>query len=301
MAKALGATLYCKRQSKMRMEQEYTAWTGSDVEEDHLIIVGGKILRRVSESMDLDKYKSLALVVCASTCCREAKWWNEYVRQHKILVYAMPDLLPYCDFEVHAKPIYQTVILPKIAPVKRTDKIVIVHSPNGKGKWKGTPLIKKTVRKLLDKYSWLEYVQLDGLPWLECLQQKASADIFIDQVIEGNPKIPQNRFGKKIKYRGGLGKNGLEAMLLGARVIVGAPVPNTGHSFPPPPVCWTDAKAFPKALETCILNAKVGKNIHKKMIGQQWSWANRYTSPGFVAKYITQHITPGVLDVIHNR
>jgi len=94
---------------------------------------------------------------------------------------------------------------------KSARHVRIVHCPTRASK--GTALIEAAIEKLSSHYP-IEFDLVRGVSWAECLERKARADIFIDQV---GPKA----FG--------YGNNGVEAWAMGIPVISEAPDP-TAHA-----------------------------------------------------------------------
>jgi len=196
----------------------------------------------------------------------------------------MPDMIPFLGVEII--PAYQTMI---INPIPRVNNniLTVAHSPrNGeKSKVKGTDYINEIVRGLKMKHQF-NYIFIKNYPHKECLKLKAQSDIFIDQLIYGNPDVPQQRWGEEITYEGGLGKSGIEAMLLGCCVITGGRKPDTERYFPPPPIIWTDYDNFKDHLDALIKDKDL---ISLCKRGQQ-KWAETYLNPEFVSHHITRHI-----------
>jgi len=124
------------------------------------------------------------------------------------------------------------------------------------------------------------------MPMKKCIALKATSHIFIDQVIYKNPQVPQSRWGHKITYNGGLGKSGIEAMLMGICTITGGVEPDTSEWFPSPPVIWTSYDDFNMDMKRLIEDP----DYRIKKAEDQKKWAEKYTSAEFVAKHVTQHL-----------
>ena len=84
-----------------------------------------------------------------------------------------------------------------------TDKVLICHAPTNR-QIKSTDLLIKAVKRLQDEGHEVELDLIEHRPWAECLERKAKADIYFDQVILG------------------YGCNALEAWGMGIPVIAGA-------------------------------------------------------------------------------
>ena len=101
--------------------------------------------------------------------------------------------------------------LPAPIPVERLhrmkqpsgERIVIAHAPTNR-QIKSTDLFLAAVQRLQDEGYPVDLELIEHRPWAECLERKARADIFFDQVILG------------------YGCNALEAWAMGIPVVAGA-------------------------------------------------------------------------------
>jgi len=255
-----------------------------DIDCENLIIIGTTCLQKYSK-IENKNFKSVAVIFSDSKCCVNYKWWNCYTKENNISVYAMPDLYKFCINGY--TPVYQTINTSKIK-TEKNKMLTIVHSPGEKFKsnLKGTREIFEVVKELKKKYKF-KYRCLRGLTREECMVEKARSNIFIDQLIYGNNKIiDYGRWGIGIKYCGGLGKSGLEAMALKSCVITGGKIGDTEPYFPKPPVIFTNYNSFYDDLENLIKNESL-RNI---LTDNQYEWSKKYTSPEFVAMNVTRHI-----------
>jgi hypothetical protein len=249
----------------------------------HLIIIGTMALRAVAKQIERGWYESVAVIFSDTNCCHYRKWWNPFAVLNNVHVYAMPDLADYCECEW--VPVYQTMTMPNVSRKKSNLNLVVCHSPGMKGQFKGTKQIQKDLANLLPKYG-CDYQELVDKPWADCIYTKASAHIFIDQLVYGNTHINQKRFGGEVAYRGAIGKSGLEGMLLKCAVITGCPRPTTAPYFPEPPVVFTAYNRFSDDLERLIADVEYRETVAE----QQHAWALKYLSPEFVSKHVTRHI-----------
>lgn len=85
-------------------------------------------------------------------------------------------------------------------------KVVIAHAPTNRS-IKSTDLFLEAVKRLQDEGYPVELELIEHRPWAECLERKARADIFFDQVLLG------------------YGNNALEAWAMGIPVVAGADDP----------------------------------------------------------------------------
>jgi hypothetical protein len=251
---------------------------------DHLIIIGAMALVMYSK-LKKKIFKSVSVIFSDTNFCIHHKWCNEYAKENNIPVYAMPDLDDYLT--VPYVPVYQTITIPdNIKIEKYTDKTTICHSPGAKAKYnyKGTKQIGKIIKKF-KKYN-LRYSLLKNLSWEDCLAEKAKSHIFIDQMVMGNPRIPQKRFGGVVPYSGALGKSGIEAMLLKCCTITSAKEIRTEPYFPPPPAICVSFTEFYSMLKYAVDNVQLAMQDAEI----QYAWAKKYCSPEFVVGNVTRHI-----------
>jgi len=271
LVRALGARMY--------------GLSAEEIDAEHLIIIGMKALERYSKRFKEKKFKSVAVIFSDTNFCVHNEWCNAYVKENKIPVYAMPDLHNYLT--VPYIPAYQTITIPEIEINKPTDRVVICHSPGEKAvyNFKGTDQIKSVIKELSKRYN-IEYKMLSKLSWEDCLKEKSTAHIFIDQLTKNNPCINQSRFGNKIQYNGALGKSGIEGMFLKCCVVTTMDVTSTERYFPFPPIVLTDYFSFADDIEMLINNVEYRNGVAEK----QYQWAKKYCCPEFVTAHLTRHI-----------
>jgi hypothetical protein len=255
---------------------------GRSIREDNIIIIGYAALYGIAPR--IRSFKTTAFIASESTLCRKREWVNQFLSANKIFTYSMPDKQKFLTVETI--PAYQTITVPRIER-KKNDRIFIAHSSRNKDKYntKGSAFIEETINALKKDYD-IDFSLIMNVSHKESMRIKSAVDIFVDQLIYGNSAVPQDRWGGHILYDGGLGKSGIEAMLLGCCVVTGGPEPDTNPYFPPPPVKWTDKDNFEMDIRTLIED----EDYRIAKAKQQQLWANRYLHPKFVAKHITQHI-----------
>lgn len=292
LAKAIGADLYVIDHSQDGFFGEITDAKkyvrGHAIDCEHLIIIGARALHRYAARIAAKTHKTVAVIFSDTNCCILSGWWNRFVEDNNVFVYIMPDLVQYC--RGHHVPAFQTMTMPQLdAPARAEGQIAICHSPGAKGAYKGSKQIAAAITQLSKSYP-IKYTACKDLSWHDCLKAKAAADIFIDQLVLGNPKIPQDRFGGKIAYNGALGKSGLEAMLLGCCVVSGCQELKTEPYFPNPPIVYTTGPNIVSDLEWLITE----KQIRRELSLKQREWARSYLSPEFVGQHLTRHINEAV-------
>jgi hypothetical protein len=249
-----------------------------------ITIIGYLALQKILKRIERGDFKRVNLILSDSRSCKYYKEWNEFVpKNNNIHLYLMPDIIPYCSIEY--KPIYQymkiheSLILPK-----QTDRLLITHSPRGNPKFikKGTPAIIKIIEDLQKKYDF-EFKLITNLSMDDALKEKSRAHIHIDQLIYGNEEAKQTRFDETLLYAGGLGKSGIEGMLLNCCVITSGIPPITAPHFPPPPITWTSYNTFYEDLENLIISEK----LRNKHIRKQNKWLLKYHTRKFYKNYLT--------------
>ena len=256
---------------------------GKNIWEEHLIVIGYAALKAIEKQ--LDRFETVAFINSESAACREWRWVEDVIRYRNITHYAMPDKEPY--IRNGFIPAYQHIKIKRKPDILPGKPLVITHSPNNpeKYKLKGSKFIIDVVKELQKKHKFI-FNLIQNMPMKKCIPLKGASHIFIDQVIYKNPTVPQARWGNRITYNGGLGKSGIEAMLMGVCTITGGIEPNTSEWFPVPPVVWTSYDDFSMDLERLIEDPDFRK---QKAIDQK-QWADKYTSAEFVANHVTQHI-----------
>ena len=257
----------------------------SDIDCENLIIIGYRGLRMASQDIEKGRYKTVSVIFSDSSACLNYRWWNDFIVRNNIFVYAMPDIDPFikCDYV----PVYPVLNLNKIEPVGSNGRIVVGHGPSCPTKqiYKGTHSIQDKIELLQENIDF-DFSLITRLSYKESLQEKAKCQIFIDQLVFRNADVPQNRWGNEITYNGGLGKSGIEAMMLGCCVITGGKPPDTGKYYPQPPVIWTDDMNFYMDLKDLIQDSEYRAFISDK----QWAWVKKYITWDFMGNLLISHI-----------
>jgi len=121
-----------------------------------------------------------------------------------LLASADTEWLP-CPYDLDWLHRQKWLYKPTRAP-RRPGMVKVVHAPTAR-KIKSTEAFLRAVEKLQAEGYDLELDLVEGVTWAECLQRKASADIYFDQTILG------------------YGNNAIEAWGMGIPVIAGAQEP----------------------------------------------------------------------------
>ena len=240
-------------------------------EAEHIIVFGCISLYKLffmirrSELKKLSDYKQITLILSDTTFIKQRHYFNSYIRNAgNIRVLIMPDLVPYLDKRTEFNYYYQYLAVePK--SYEKTKELSISHSPGLKyaEDAKGTQFIMNTLKNYNLKV-------LCNMPWYECIEKKSESHIFIDQMVDTH------------SYKGGLGKSGLEAMLLGCLVITSGTKPLATSNFQPPPVLFINPADLKSTVDYYILHLDKMNELIKK----QLKWANRYLTLDYVLNNI---------------
>jgi len=211
------------------------------------------ILGAVSIGFLPAKYRNrkVTIVLTDSTYMNRPELYNKFFKDNGWTVFAMPDLAPLSGTK---NIYYQPFIMPQ---VDRRKTEMICHSPfcESKEKQKGTVLISAICAK-----NNLPLTIIKGKTWRETIEIKARHLICVDQLFRG------------------IGKSGLEAMLLDSIVLSGVK-PEGNHL---PPILWTDKKRF----ENDLLDLIFDKKKQGEIIQRQRAWARENLDPEVMAKKI---------------
>ena len=252
---------------------------------DHIMVFGCDSLRSLNKLMarygrtELSSWDTNAVIVTDSLYAREYRKLNQFFRDNGTDLYVMPDLFPYLE-KLTAVPYYP--YLGELRKCSKPARLTVAHSPGRKlrSDLKGTSRIVRAM-KGMDA----DLTIIHGQDWESCLRLKSQSHIFIDQIINNKAKPIRTHIRKN--YKGGIGKSGLEAMLLGSMLITSGDQPTTSPFFPPPPAVWVTPDNFPDILHRYITDAE----LRDERIRQQREWARCYLSKKFVVNSITRHIT----------
>lgn len=179
----------------------------------------------------------------------------------------MPDLIPFIDKKIKYKPYFQHIDIDINQQIKKYEELTFSHSPGLKYKsnLKGSKFIEDTMKGQ-------KLIVIHNKTWSECIEIKKKTHIFIDQMIINN----------EYKYAGGIGKSGLESMILKNILITSAPPLITEPYFDNPP----SINIHPKELKTTINKLINNPDKMKEMSQKQYEWAKKYTSLEFVKNNI---------------
>lgn len=221
-------------------------------------------------SINLQKYKNreLILVITDSTFLKKNKSINNYlIKNSNIKVLIMPDLIPFIDKKIKYKPYFQHLSINTKEEIIKNDILTFSHSPGLKYKsdLKGSKFIEQTLKGQ-------NLIVIHNKTWSQCIDIKKKTHIFIDQMIINN----------KFKYSGGIGKSGLESMLLKNILITSSPPLITEPFFENPPSININPLELSLTVNTFIEDASKITDLSKK----QFEWAKKHTSLEFVKNNI---------------
>lgn len=221
-------------------------------------------------SINLSNYKDkeLILVITDSTFLKKNTNINNFlINNQNIKVLIMPDLIPFIDKKIKYKPYFQHINIDISQPIEKYEKLTFSHSPGLKYKsdLKGSKFIEDTLKSQ-------KLIVIHNKNWLECIEIKKKTHIFIDQMVINN----------EYKYAGGIGKSGLESMLLKNILITSSPQLITEPFFENP----SSISIKPNELKDTINNLIVNPDKMKEISQKQYEWAKKYTSLDFVKNNI---------------
>jgi len=185
-------------------------------------------------------------------------------------IFCMSDLSPFCKHP--HKLFYHPMELP--LPKKKNDRLTICHSPFSESKrnTKGTAVIEEVIEKI--QLGWnVAYDCIEGESWETSIKRKGKAHFFIDQV------ITKDEYG----WAGGLGKSGIEAMLLKCLTFTSGEQHLSNDQIPECPVVWVT----PETLEETLRYYIADDEKRRDKIEEQYIWAKTYLNYEFQSEYLT--------------
>lgn len=222
------------------------------------------------DNISLSKYrnKEVILIITDTRFLKKNDSLNKsLINNSYIKVLIMPDLIPFINDKIKYKPYFQHINIDIEQPIQKYDELTFSHSPGLKysSDLKGSKFIKKTLHDQ-------KLIVIKNKTWSECIEIKKKTHIFIDQMIINN----------KFKYAGGIGKSGLESMLLKNILITSAPTLITEPFFENPP----SINIKPNELRETIDSYSGDLEKIKITANKQFEWAKKYTSLNFVKNNI---------------
>lgn len=230
------------------------------------------LLKLIGEKKLLSSFKKITIIISDSKYVARHEFWNKFLLNNpQIKVLIMPDLLYLINKDIKYKAYYQHIPLLGSLPPK-TKEVTIAHSPGLKFKsnLKGTKTIQRELKGLV-----LDIISKER--WDNCIKRKAKAHFFIDQLQTGN-------YASGSHYQGGIGKSGLEAMLVGCLTLTSGIIPDTEPTFPKCPVVIVTDKTLRKTIDYYISNPQ----SYKEKVQEQQDWAKKYLSREFVLSNILE-------------
>jgi hypothetical protein len=220
LAKVLGYKVYCWYPKYLNFFNTCETPTLIDapylVPSGELITIGFDALKFMQP--ELHRFTNHRHIISESASMGNCVESNSLMRKNKCKVFAMPDKEKYIDLPW--TPAFQfTEIRPR---VRKYDYFTVSHSPRNSRKQsrKGSDKIKEVVESL-----GLRYELITNMSHAQAVEKKGKSHIHIDQWLEGD-------------YKGGLGKSGLEAIMMGCAVITSG----DKHKFSPPITYSKDLK-----------------------------------------------------------
>jgi len=247
---------------------------------DEIIVVGASAWDMLFVSLNYDFSKKSAMpikVILTDTYyVRNYQRLNEEFEKVGAKVYAMQDLMRY-RVGLPTEIYYQPIEIDDIEVVKN-QKFTICHSPGVKSKTnqKGTIQITETINRYIANNNNATYSLITDASYKECLLEKSKSHLFVDQL------PPDNDYG----YMGGVGKSGLEAMLLGSVVLTKGEIGNYNEeTYPEAPIqVFQSEQELYKAIDFFQQNPEVLKFIAEV----QQAWARNFINYEFVANHVSK-------------
>jgi hypothetical protein len=238
---------------------------------DHLYLFGAKGAQYFVNLFKLPK--NVTYIISDSWHYKDAAQNRDKIRKAlskiNLTTFVMPDIAGQSD--VHWDYLYYQS-LPIIPRQNNAKQLIVGHSPGLKLETneKGTNEIQQVCKELK-----VQLNIISGVSWQEAQRMKSECTVFVDQLITKNVREAL-QWDTTGELKGGLGKSGLEAMLLGACVITSGRFASA-DDFPAPPVVIVNTKAELKKALTKLKNHTERKRLAKL----QQDWALKYTNLQF--------------------
>ncbi len=226
------------------------------------------------DNIKLKKYrdKEIILIISDGRFFKENKKINNFLKNNPyIKVLIMPDKIPFLDKSIEYKPYFQHINIPPYEELNKFDELTFSHSPGLKyhSNLKGSKFIKKTLHDQ-------KLIIIRDKKWEDCIKIKEKTHIFIDQM------VLKSHGYSKYGFKGGIGKSGLESMLLKNVLITSSPQLITEPFFENPPSISIKPNELRKTIEGFIDDP----NKIKTISNNQYEWARVHTSEEFVKNNI---------------
>ena len=230
-----------------------------------VFILVGLALWNLFDRNVLRLYKRVVVIIPDGPFMRKKDYFNEVLKNYD--VFTTNCKYQFAEFPV--KEYYQPFNIQ--IPVEKNKELTVGHSVfvKHKEREKGSKDILRIVQETGVNIDFIH-----NLNWYDNLKRKAKCHIFVDQIDHYDAHV----FG----WKGGIGKSGLEAMLLDCLVLSWGKF--TGRELPTPPIAWCDKDSFKDVLTYYIENP----TEREEKIKAQKEWALKYLNPDFCAKRILQ-------------
>lgn len=237
----------------------------------HYIFAGAGVLTKVNLE-DLPGKKSV--LITDSHYLSNTKTIDQLIERYDIQVHCMADLWKFCK---HEKKMYVHPFGKLRESTGSSDKFSICHSPYHKYylNTKGSSEIQWAIDQLKTYYD-IHYKCLINMSWQDAIKAKAQCNFFVDQLAVGN-------HGGNAQYKGGIGKSGLEAMLMGLLTFSSGDVVES--DIPCAPFVQVNDKYELYKKMNYYINAggELDSLKHKQI-----TWSNKWTKPSTVINRILE-------------
>lgn len=241
---------------------------GSVPEADHYIFAGAGVLLRT----DVAKLKGKKTVIITdSHYLSHTEEIDKIISDNDISVHCMIDLWEYCD--APNKTEYFQPFNDLGVDIVKNEKLTVAHSPFSEYKMilKGTKYIKEALSTVQENND-IETDFIIDVSWRESILRKVKCQFFVDQLV-------LETHGGDLSYSGGVGKSGIEAMLLKCLVFSSGKSIDTGIPKPP----YVEVNSVDELIEKLTHYIKNPLERDEK-IEAQYQWAKKYTNVKYVVE-----------------
>jgi len=228
------------------------------------IIVCGTVLWNLIDMGFLDNYNDVKVIVPDGPIMRHRDKFNAILKDYDVFA----TNCKYQFFDYPVKEYYQPFDMSWLK-IEKNERLTVAHGyfSERKKRQKGTDFIEGVLRNIdadTDLYT--------KLSWYSAVIRKSKAHIYIDQIDHFD--------GWKFGWQGGIGKSGLEAMLLDCVVMCRGEF--HGREIPTPPIAWCNKVNISDILDMYINDEKA----RRLRVEEQREWANKYLTKDFCARHV---------------
>ena len=243
---------------------------------DILIMVSNFAYSAILEKRGMsyfDNFKTVKYIIGDSPFMRisfNVKGKMNYPKNFELYILAC--MMQY-KYDLEVKVFYPPVDVSFIG-IKKTKDLSVSHSPFVSEKYeeKGTKQIIKELKRRHINYDLILMAK-----WEDCVLRKSKTHIFVDQIDYNKPGAVD------IGWMGGVGKSGLEAMLLKC-LVISCGLFKDYNGIPGPPIVACTKETFSEVLEEYMDSKKI-----ESKVAEQYEWAVKYLDPDYQARNILNY------------